>query len=135
MEYIEYNEAFGPVKFQEGFEQELKGRSIEEQIHCYGWSVDISNTKPYQTIEQLCEEDPWWRKHIEPAKRGTPIVRDGLVVGFRVETCFRDDGDYFYILPYEGYRYDCSEDNNGAGYKTRYWYKYLICLPFDHKLW
>lgn len=58
------------------------------------------------------------------------ILKDGLVAGVLV-------GYYSveYILPYMGYVYDSTSDNNGAGYKEREWSKYLICLPFSHTLW
>ncbi len=39
------------------------------------------------------------------------------------------------LLPYQGHVYDSTSDNNGNGYKEREWYKYLVCLPYNHTLW
>ncbi len=127
---IEYKEEFGEINWQEGFENELKGKTIEEQLHCYGWSDDIRCTEPYTELEKITNESKYRKGSITPVQEQKLIVKDGLIAGIML--CLgRVDKP---IMPYRGYCYDSASDNNGAGYKEREWYKYLICLPFEHKL-
>ena len=143
-ETVEYTEEMGEVNWQEGFEQELAGKTVEQQAHCYGWSVDFlvgGSDASYSTIPQLCEETERYREHLEQLdpEYNKLIVKDGLVVGVTAPKYTYDGHTWVktdrYLLPYKRYVYDSTSDNNGAGYKERDWYKYLICLPADHKLW
>jgi len=144
-ELVEYRETFGPVRWQAGFEEELKGLSIEAQAGLYAWSKRAILAKEdvsYKDIEALVESGEISRDALEPIQKDQRlIVRDGLVVGvaldewkFDLETvqCTRHD---LYILPYGRYVYNHTSDNNGAGYKETDWYKYLVCLPAGHELW
>ena len=35
MKILEYDVSFGEIAFPEGFEKELEGRSMEEQLRCF----------------------------------------------------------------------------------------------------
>ncbi|MCD8118687.1 MAG: hypothetical protein LUE29_04270 [Lachnospiraceae bacterium] len=130
LEFTEYTENMGTVRWQDGFEKEIEGKAIPEQLHCYGLSKFKGLTNiPYNELESHIKEEHL-EDYVEPVEQNRLILMDGLVVGVLV--------GYYpveYILPYMGYVYDSSSDNNGAGYKEREWSKYLICLPFSHTLW
>ena len=138
MEIMQYEDSFGPVKWQEGFEKELAGRSIEEQLRCfalteYSWMCDI----PYAELEKTIRQREYSLGGIHAVyDEWSAVVHNGMVVGVAYNRW-----DYgrvigkMPLLPYCGYVYDSSSDNNGSGYKTCDWYKYLVCLPYDHTLW
>ena len=136
MDIIQYQETFGPVRWQEGFEQELAGRTPEEQRRCYALTerrclCDV----PYRQVEETARREGW---KLEPVSdRWSVIMKEDTVAGFAYSV-YRglDRGiEKKPLLPYGGYVYDSTSDNNGSGYKTRDWYKYLVCLPCDHGLW
>ena len=39
MKILEYDASFGEIAFPEGFEKELEGRSVEEQLRCFALTV------------------------------------------------------------------------------------------------
>ncbi len=130
MEYevLEYRPEMGPVNWQEGFREELLGRPIEEQLRCYGWMEDRRMMDvPFREAEAYIRQQGW-ESSVSPVQSSRIILMDGLVAGVRLWNGIR-------ILPYQGYAYDSDSDNNGAGYKEREYYEYLICLPFEHTLW
>ena len=141
IEVFEYNENFGSISFQDGFEKELVGKDIEKQIHCFAWTTvyDLCSV-PYKELESTILNNEYYKSNTEPASLNNIISKDDTIVGFVIKNYRFNDGhieetDNDTILPYQGYCYDISSDNNGAGYKERKWYKYLICLPYDHQLW
>lgn len=119
LEILEYTEDMGTVRWPAGFEQELEGKSIEQQLAHYRvidrWlgrlSYYLLNWASCSGLEPL-ENYAGWEKI---------IVRNGKVVGFvrRGRT----------ILPYRVVAEDYTSDNNGAGYKERTDYYYLVCVP------
>lgn len=121
LEILEYNEDMGRIWWPAGFEQELEGKSIEEQVKHYSvidWAVGplsyyLLNWKNRKDLEPL-ERYAGWEKI---------VVREGKVVGFvrRGRT----------ILPYRVVAADYDSDNNGSGYKERTDYYYLACVPGD----
>ncbi len=138
---FEYNESFGSVNFQDGFEKELVGKGIDKQIHCFAWTTvyDLCSV-PYKELESTIKNNEYYKSNTEPASLHNIINKDGAIVGFVIKNYRFVDGhieetENDTILPYQGYCYDVSSDNNGAGYKERKWYKYLICLPCNHQLW
>jgi len=125
MKTVNYEESFGEVKFPEGFEETLKGLPVEEQMRRYrmtrkdNYSVTGWKERSFREGYFLLERTP---------EVTAIIVRDGIVVGAMVlnhndrETpCFPEQ----WICTYY------SEDNNGAGYKTRASYLYLACVSAD----
>ena len=144
MKYLEYQETFGPICWQEGYEQELAGKSAEEQWRCYAVTEYRALTKvPYRELEQAIRESSVYTAGTMPVpERWYAVMKDGVMVGAGRDTYARDEmtGQWEVagqktLLPYEGYVYETTSDNNGAGYKEREWYRYLICLPADHTLW
>ncbi len=143
MEFVEYREDMGKVDFQPGFEDELKGRTIEEQMHCFCWIESNSrhtwsygyDDVPYKDMPDYITSYSLFKS----SKGFTPVVRDGLVVGLmRTFITCDDDGNWVErqtaVLPYYGYTYDSESENNGAGYRTSYSNRNLVCLPYDHTL-
>lgn len=125
MKTINYEESFGKYTFPEGFKETLLGLSIEEQMNRYrvtsrssytvtGWS-ERTYQYGYYKINQFHEVTAL-------------IIDDGLLVGVmmlndcdREVPCFAEEGVCTYY----------SEDNNGAGYKTRIINSYLLCVNED----
>lgn len=98
-EIIEYNESLGNYKMPDGAVERLRGLSINEQAN-YFYTVTIINHIPLD-------------KNSDVKKL---IVDDGIVVGVMMSDwsnyptpCFVGDS----ICTWD------SEDNNGAGYKSR----------------
>jgi len=123
MNCIVYEETFGPVRLPEGFEQMLKALPLEKQTSLYrttrryfysvtGWSKRTA-------------DDGYRRLEDEPAVSAL-IVKDGIIVGVMMKN-------------HRGYERPClaercictysASDNNGAGYKERADYTYLLCVP------
>lgn len=139
MKTLNYEESFGIVNWQEGFEKELEGRSLEEQLRCFA-STEYASHKsiPYAELEARIRSKEYYLRDISPISPDYEfIVRDGMIVGL-VQHKYDSDGEYTgkdHILPYQCFVYDYDSDNNGSGYKTRIWYRYLVCLPHNHTLW
>ena len=121
MKQVEYQERFGAIRFPDGFAEELRGKSIEEQIACYAAAGAELNEMSYHMADVQSGEmyDPLHTEYYDV------IVKDGLVVGFM--------SGRRALLPYSYvYTSGSASDNNGAGYKysdgTDF---YLICVPSD----
>lgn len=122
MKIVSYEPSFGEIKFPDGFEESLQNLTIEEQMNRYR----ITGFSRYGMTD--------WR---ERRFNGTTvrldkssdvkalIVRDGILVGVMMED---DNGREVSCLPEQCVCtvYDC--DNNGAGYKERATFAYLICI-------
>lgn len=122
LEILEYTGDMGMICWPAGFEQVLEGKTMEEQLRHYmildhyqsplsyylaGWS-NLAATK---SLVPLSDYSNWEKV----------ILRDGKVVGFvRMGRT---------ILPYHVVMEDSTSDNNGAGYKERTDYYYLVCVP------
>ena len=144
MKITEYREEYGKIEWQEGFAAELEGLTVEEQLRCYAFTTyAYLKNIPYYAVEEEIRREGCMPEEIECiADRWYAVVRDGIVVGFAYDNyAYNEDTlQWEYtgkkaVLPYGKYMYDSTSDNNGSGYKTREWYKYLICLPREHTLW
>lgn len=122
MRIIEWNENHGDIVYPEGFKARLVGKNIDEQMKCFrtagssnfrstGWS-DRTNTR-YKSLEKDSEVR-------------AVVVREGFIAGIIVKN---DNGEECFVGPEKGVCTYYAEDNNGAGYKTRADYTYLICVP------
>ena len=120
---VTYEESFGTPKFPEGFKESLAGLSIEEQITRYRVTVEVSkkntgwtertNSFGYFETEKISEVAGY-------------IVQDNIVVGVMIKDFRNKEVPCF---PEECVCYDYDSENNGAGYKTRESYVYLVCVP------
>ncbi len=126
MKIVEYRESFGEIKFPEGFEETLKGLSIEKQMDCY----KTSSTSKFSMTG--------WRERTAQSYSSlerTPdvkalIVKDGIIVGvMMLNDCGREEA----CMPEDCVCTYYADDNNGAGSKTRIDYTYLVCVPCDNK--
>lgn len=127
MRIINYEETFGEIKFPEGFEELLTNLTIEEQMEYY-------RTTDYSYYSMTDWRNRTWSAGYRQLE-GNPyvsalIVKDGLLVGVmmlndckREVPCLAEERVCTY--------YDC--DNNGAGYKERIDYTYLVCVPKEFK--
>lgn len=162
---VQYHDNMGELRFPNGFEEHLKELMPEydlvkcyskscrtsilmKQMRCYGWS---ELKRPVEWNDpRLTSHTPNFKLQeiIHPImmdwEKIRLIVKDDMMVGVMLDdllNChFSDKEASFYyeehsILPYDGYVYDSTSDNNGAGYKERELNRYLICLPYNHNLW
>lgn len=127
MKIVPYEESFGTFTFPEGFEQTLKGLTIEEQMNRYRLSMSRTDA---MTGWRERTYGTWYVKLDAVRDVRALIVKDDTLVGIMLEDhnnrevpCFADCGVCTY--------YD--EENNGAGYKTRQDYVYLLCVPENLK--
>lgn len=119
LQVLEYTADMGAIRWPAGFAQSLEGKTIAQQLKRYrviDWGVGplsyyLINWATYSGLEEL-EQYAGWEKL---------ILRDGLVVGFVCRGSI--------ILPYGVVDADSRSDNNGAGYKERTVYSYLVCVP------
>lgn len=123
MNTIAYEECFGEVRFPEGFAELLQGLTIEEQMEyfrttCFSvYSKTNWSERIYQGSAIRIEQD---------SDVTALIVRDGIIVGIMILN------DYRRAVPCLAEERVCTYyacDNNGAGYKERIDYTYLICVP------
>lgn len=123
MKTVNYEKSFGEVVFPEGFEELLKGKSIEKQMEYFRTSSRISHSNTGYG-ERISESGYRLLSDDEDVK--SVIVRDGIMVGVMMSD---DCGREVPCLPEERVctYYDC--DNNGAGYKERIDYTWLLCVP------
>lgn len=123
MNIIAYEESFGAVSLPEGFEQLLKALPLEQQTALY------RTTRRYSySVTGWSERtaDDGYRRPEDDSAVCALIVRDGIIVGVMI----RDHLGY--ERPCLAERCVCTysaSDNNGAGYKTRTDYTYLLCVP------
>lgn len=122
MKIVNYEKSFGEYKFPEGFEELLSGRSIEEQMAFFRTTSKDSYT--VTGWRERTYSDGYYKldKSMDVLAL---IVDDGKLVGVMVENengketpCFPEE----YVCTYY------SEDNNGAGYKTRAIFLNLLCV-------
>ena len=122
MNITEYKEEFGVPVFPEGFEQTLEGLSLDEQLErlrttgsdeytITGWSS--------RTVRYGC------RRLDQDHNVRSIIVRGGMIVGAMMTD---HSGRTVPCLPEQCVCTYYSEDNNGAGYKIRQCFRWLICV-------
>ena len=123
MKIVPYEESFGAFTFPEGFEETLADLTIEEQMDRYRLTM---NRVDAMTGWRERTSGMWYVKLDEVSDVRALIVKGETLVGVmlidhngREVPCFADER----ICTY----YD--EENNGAGYKTRADYVYLLCVP------
>ena len=77
IEIFEYNESFGSVNFQDGFEKELIGKNIDRQIRCFAWTTvyDLCSV-PYKELESTIKDNEYYKSQTEPASLNNIINKD-----------------------------------------------------------
>ena len=100
----------------------------------YGFLQDV----PFTELESAIRQEDYYRRGTHAVyQRWSVIVKDDMVVGVACNK-YDDDGQVIGkkpLLPYQRFVYTSTSDNNGSGNKERDWYKYLVCLPYNHTLW
>ena len=123
MKIVNYEERFGKVCLPEGFAALLQGLTVEEQTEyyrttCYSvYSTSDWKERKYQGSAIRLEKD----RDVTGL-----IVKDGLLVGIMI---LNDNRSEVPCLAEEKVCTYYARDNNGAGYKERIDYTYLICVP------
>lgn len=122
MTIVNYEEKFGKVNFPEGFEEKLSNLSVEEQMEYYRvtcfskYSVTDWKERTYEGSAVRLDRD---------SDVKALIVKGGILVGVMIlDDCNREVP----CLAEESVCTYYSSDNNGAGYKERIEYTYLICV-------
>ena len=122
MNFIPYEVSFGEANYPEGFFDTIKNLPIDEQVRFFalcgttrfqhtGWQErNVQNYRP------LCEDGP------------DVIVKDGVIWGVMIKDHM---GRSCPVPPERGVCTYYASDNNGAGYKERRDFKYLVCVNCD----
>ena len=127
MEIVAYDPLFGEIRFPDGFEETLRGLTVEEQMERYRTtgSSSFSHTGySERTSSRRC------RKLTEDSDVKALIVKDDLLVGVML---LDDCGLQVPCLPEESVCTYYACDNNGAGEKVRIDYTWLVCVMPDFK--
>lgn len=121
----EYQAEFGEVNLPEGFEDKLRGKSLEEQMEFYRItkSIRISSTSYGKLDEESIAERCYKLNEYEKVKG--LIARDGILVGVRMEGYWASNAA---VLPYKCVCTYYASDNEGSGTNDREDYAYLICV-------
>ena len=120
-----YQEQFGEFTFPEGFLESLQGLSIEEQMNRYrttGYSKFVSTGYGSRTMEY------GYRKLEEDSDVKALIVKDDILIGVIMSDAWNCEVPCFAEKKICTYY---ASDNNGAGYKERINYAWLLCVPED----
>ena len=125
MKFGEYEERFGEYTYPEGFEKTLEGLALNQQIDCFRTT----------RLAQLAHTN-WSERNIESSGINLEdcdaitavIVKDDKIVGVMLKN---ESGREEFCPPEKCVCTYYAEDNNGAGYKTRQDYTYLICVSKD----
>lgn len=123
MNIVAYEEGFGAVNLPEGFEQLLKALTPERQTALYRTTRRYSYSVTGWS-ERTSEDG--YRRLEEDSAVSALIVKDGIIVGVMMRNHLG------YERPCLAERCICTysaSDNNGAGYKERADYTYLLCVP------
>ncbi len=129
MKIVAYEEKFGKVFFPEGFEELLQGLTVEEQMEYYRttcfsvYSATDWKERQYQGSAVKLDKD----RDVTGL-----IVKDGILVGIMI---LDDTKREVPCLAEEKVCTYYASDNNGAGYKDRIDYTYLICVPETFGEW
>ena len=123
MEKVLYKEEFGKVFYPEGFEELIKGLTIEEQMN-YFRTTSVSE---YSVTDYLSRTLKGGYCHIDKDHDVKAlIIKDGLIAGVML---VNDCGRIVPCLPEDSVCTYYADDNNGAGSKTRIDYTWLLCVP------
>lgn len=120
-----YREKDGVIDWPDGFEARLEGKTLEQQMECYVITESISMSKrAYREITS--EEIKMKCTRLADCKEIQKlIVRGKQLVG----VVFKGYWHTARLMPYQSVCTYYDSENNGAGYKEREDYAYLICLP------
>ena len=123
MQIVNYEERFGAYAFPEGFRAGLEGKPLCEQMKRYR----VTRRSRYSMTNwgERTAQEGVYRLEDSPDVAGL-IVSGSLLVGVMIRDfrgvltpCFAEKTVCTYY----------AEDNNGAGYKSRQEYTYLVCVP------
>ena len=125
MKIEKYQAEFGEINFPEGFEDKLKGKSLEEQMEFFRITESscVARTSYGQIDKETMTE--YCYKLNEYKKVIGLIESDGILVGVRIQGWWKSDAA---VMPYHCVCTYYASDNNGSGYKEREDYAYLICV-------
>ena len=118
---INHNKEEYPTHEPEGFFEQLKGKSYEEQIKRYNYNFSYEKSRVYAGGDVTGPGPTQYGGNIVNIDSCDAIVinEDNVIVGFRIKGSILTAGYTYY---YE------EEENNGAGYKTYSESESLTCI-------
>ncbi len=125
MKVEKYQSGSGEVNFPKGFEEKLKGKSIEEQMDFYRIteSRQLARTSYGQVDKETVTKRCYKLTEYENVKG--LVVRDGILVGVRMNGWWNGEK---VVLPYQCVLTYYASDNEGSGTNDREDYAYLVCI-------
>lgn len=122
MKIVNYEERFGTIRFPDGFEELLKGLTVEEQMEYFRTTCvskySVTDWKERSFVGYAL-------KIYNDSDVTGVIVKDGIIVGIMI---YDDNRREVPCLAEESVCTYYASDNNGAGSKERIEYTYLICV-------
>ena len=128
MNVVDYEAWMGNVTLPEGFEEQLAGKTPEEQMAHYRITEsrtlasiaygEVERERVYKASYALDDFDRF---------RGL-VVKDGIVVGVLIKAWSSEKNESVPCLPYGRVCTYYASDNEGSGYNDRIDYAYLICV-------
>lgn len=122
MKTVAYEERFGEIKLPEGFAETLQGLPIDAQMARYR----TTRRSEYSMTNWSERTSIGFAKRLDENSAVTAlIVKDSLLVGVMMRN---DSGLEVPCLAEKCVCTYYASDNNGAGYKERIDYTYLLCV-------
>lgn len=121
----EYRQEFGEVVFPEGFEEKMKGKSIEEQMEFFRIKETCKREETsYGEVDSSATWDRYYRLNEYRMLIGI-IVKDGILVGVRMDGFWKKNVP---LLPNEGVLTYYASDDEGTETSDREDFARLICM-------
>ncbi len=126
MKLVEYKEEYGEIKFPDGFEEKLLGKSIEEQAALYRINENVTiSSYSYGELDGSNSVDCCFRPDEYQGCKAL-VVKDGTVVGVMLRSY---NGSEVCCLPYQERVCTASlSEDDGTGSWEREDYAWLTCL-------
>lgn len=130
MELVEYIEEFGPVSYPEGFEANLEGLTIEEQLKFFRLGNGLYLKKTFSERRINSYDAAYHLDETEEVK--AIVLKDGKIAGIKVHNRLTRKDEI--CGPESGYYCRYAEELDGSGYKTFSLRLYLICVSDQFEL-
>ena len=125
MEKMDYQEEFGIIDFEDGFEQKLSGHTVDEQMEHY--RIKMVTTIEKYSYGELDSERSWEKIYkLEDCDDVKGLVmKEEIIVGVMLRNCWKKNKVCF---PNQSVCVYFSSDDDGVGGSSRTDVAYLICV-------